>query len=82
VTFKSVANFYSRAVAAVLLTGMGRDGADGMLAIAKVGGLTIAQDEATSVVFGMPKEAIALGAVQQILPISAIAPFLFAKLKI
>jgi two-component system chemotaxis response regulator CheB len=82
VTFKSVANFYSRAVAAVLLTGMGRDGADGMLAIAKVGGLTIAQDEATSVVFGMPKEAIALGAVQQILPISAIAPFLLAKLKI
>ncbi|MEZ2225449.1 MAG: chemotaxis-specific protein-glutamate methyltransferase CheB [Microcoleus sp.] len=82
VTFKSVANFYSRAAAAVLLTGMGRDGADGMLAIAKVGGLTIAQDEATSVVFGMPKEAIALGAVQQILPISAIAPFLLAKLKI
>ncbi|WP_341731460.1 chemotaxis-specific protein-glutamate methyltransferase CheB [Microcoleus sp. EPA2] len=82
VTFKSVANFYSRAAAAVLLTGMGRDGADGMLAIAKVGGLTIAQDEATSVVFGMPKEAIALSAVQQILPISAIAPFLLAKLKI
>ncbi|XZN99926.1 MAG: chemotaxis-specific protein-glutamate methyltransferase CheB [Microcoleus sp.] len=82
VTFKSVANFYSRAAAAVLLTGMGRDGADGMLAIAKVGGLTIAQDEATSVVFGMPKEAIALGAVQQILPISAITPFLLAKLKI
>jgi two-component system, chemotaxis family, protein-glutamate methylesterase/glutaminase len=82
VTFKSVANFYSRGAAGVLLTGMGRDGADGMLAIAKLGGLTIAQDEASSVVFGMPKEAIALGAVQHILPISAIAPLLLAKLKI
>lgn len=82
VTFQSVANFYNRGAAGVLLTGMGRDGADGMLAIAKVGGLTIAQDEASSVVFGMPKEAIALGAVQHILPISAIAPLLLAKLKI
>lgn len=82
VTFKSVANFYSRGAVGVLLTGMGRDGADGMLAIAKLGGLTIAQDEASSVVFGMPKEAIALGAVQHILPISAIATLLLAKLKI
>jgi len=82
VTFKSVANFYSRAAAGVLLTGMGRDGADGMLAIARQGGLTIAQDEASCIVFGMPKEAIALGAAQYVLPISAIAPLLLAKLKI
>ncbi|MGL5065809.1 MAG: chemotaxis-specific protein-glutamate methyltransferase CheB [Microcoleus sp.] len=82
VTFKSVANFYGRAVAGVLLTGMGRDGAEGMLAIARGGGLTVAQDEASCVVFGMPKEAIALGAVQHVLPASAIAPLLLAKLKI
>ncbi|MEG3971978.1 chemotaxis-specific protein-glutamate methyltransferase CheB [Microcoleus sp. T2B6] len=82
VTFKSVANFYSRAAAGVLLTGMGRDGADGMLAIATQGGLTIAQDEASCIVFGMPKEAIALGAAQYVLPVSAIAPLLLAKLKI
>ncbi|MCU0544596.1 MAG: chemotaxis-specific protein-glutamate methyltransferase CheB [Oscillatoriaceae cyanobacterium Prado104] len=80
VTFKSVANFYGRAAAAVLLTGMGRDGAQGMLAIARLGGLTIAQDEASCVVFGMPKEAIALGAAQYVLPPSAIAPLLLAKL--
>lgn len=82
VTFKSVANFYGRAAAGVLLTGMGRDGAEGMLAIARGGGLTIAQDEASCVVFGMPKEAIALGAAQHVLPASAIAPLLLAKLKI
>ncbi|MBE9184057.1 chemotaxis-specific protein-glutamate methyltransferase CheB [Microcoleus sp. LEGE 07076] len=82
VTFKSVANFYGRAAAGVLLTGMGRDGAEGMLAIARLGGLTIAQDEGSCVVFGMPKEAIALGAAQYILPVSAIAPLLLAKLKV
>ena len=82
VTFKSVAKFYGRTAASVLLTGMGRDGAEGMLAIAQLGGLTIAQDQATCVVFGMPKEAIALGAAQYVLPVSAIAPLLLAKLKI
>jgi two-component system chemotaxis response regulator CheB len=80
VTFNSVANFYNRSAVGVLLTGMGKDGADGMLAIAEAGGLTIAQDENTSVIFGMPKEAIALGAVQQILPINGIAPLLLSKI--
>jgi two-component system chemotaxis response regulator CheB len=60
-----------RAVAA-LLTGMGADGAEGLLALHRAGATTIAQDEATCVVFGMPKEAIALGAAQQVLPLSAI----------
>lgn len=81
VTFKSVANFYGAHCAGVLLTGMGRDGAEGLSAIYQAGGLTIAQDEATSIVFGMPKEAIALGCVQYTLPISAIAPLLLAKIK-
>ena len=76
VTFKSVAQFYGKATVGVLLTGMGRDGAEGMHDIASVGGLTITQDEATCVVFGMPKEAINLGAVKQVLPIAAIAPML------
>ena len=79
-TFNSVAKFYGRASAGVLLTGMGRDGADGMQAIAQAGGLTIAQNEASCVVFGMPKEAIALGAAQHILPINDIAPMLLNKI--
>jgi two-component system, chemotaxis family, protein-glutamate methylesterase/glutaminase len=76
VTFRSIARVYGQKTVGILLTGMGRDGADGMQAIAQVGGLTIAQDEATSVVFGMPREAIALGAAKQVLPIQAIAPTL------
>ncbi|NEO68232.1 chemotaxis-specific protein-glutamate methyltransferase CheB [Moorena sp. SIO3H5] len=78
VTFESVAKFYGKATVGILLTGMGRDGATGMQTIAEVGGLTIAQDEATSLVFGMPKEAIALGAAKEVLPIGAIAPRLRA----
>ncbi|MDB9528302.1 chemotaxis-specific protein-glutamate methyltransferase CheB [Oscillatoria sp. CS-180] len=73
-TFISIAEFYGRKAIGVLLTGMGRDGAEGMKAIAQAGGMTLAQDEATSVVFGMPKEAIALGAAEHVLPIQAIAP--------
>ncbi|TYO95533.1 protein-glutamate methylesterase/protein-glutamine glutaminase [Desulfallas thermosapovorans] len=57
----------------VLLTGMGRDGARGMLAIKQQGGYTIAQDESTSVVYGMPKAAADLGAAEKILPLQNIA---------
>lgn len=80
VTFNAVAKYYGKGAVGVLLTGMGRDGADGMQAIANAGGLTIAQDEKTCVVFGMPKEAIALGAARHVLPINEIAPMLIAKL--
>jgi two-component system chemotaxis response regulator CheB len=79
VMFKSAAQFYGRGTIGVLLTGMGKDGATGMQAIAQARGLTIAQDEASSVVFGMPKEAIALGAAQHILPIQSIAPFVLNR---
>jgi two-component system chemotaxis response regulator CheB len=82
VTFASVAKCYGAANIAVLLTGMGRDGADGMLAIAQAGGVTIAQNEASCVVFGMPKEAIALGAAKHILPVNEIATMLIRQLKI
>ena len=78
VLFESVAREYGRSAAAVLLTGMGRDGAAGMLEIRRAGGLTIAQDEASSVVHGMPREAIALGAAEQILPLKEIGPTLGA----
>ena len=76
VLFESVAQSYGPAAAACLLTGMGRDGAAGLLAIRQAGGLTIAQDEATSVVYGMPREAALLGAAERILPLDGIAPAL------
>lgn len=79
-TFESVAQVYGRRGVGVLLTGMGKDGALGMQAIAQAGGVTLAQDEASSVVFGMPREAIALGAAQYILPLTDIAPVLIDRI--
>jgi two-component system chemotaxis response regulator CheB len=55
---------------------MGRDGAAGLLEIRRAGGLTIAQDEATSVVYGMPREAVLLKAAARVLPLSEIGPSL------
>jgi two-component system chemotaxis response regulator CheB len=60
----------------VLLTGMGKDGADGLLEIRRRGGLTIAQDEATCAVFGMPRAAVQLGAAAEVLPLPLIGPYL------
>jgi two-component system chemotaxis response regulator CheB len=74
VLFESLAAALGAKVLACLLTGMGRDGAAGLLAIHRAGGLTIAQDEATSVVYGMPREAVLLGAAQRVLPLDQIAP--------
>ncbi|HET9643521.1 MAG TPA: chemotaxis-specific protein-glutamate methyltransferase CheB [Burkholderiaceae bacterium] len=78
VLFESLARLNSPGVAACLLTGMGRDGAQGLLQIRRAGGVTIAQDEATSVVYGMPREAVLLGAAQRVLPLSEIGPALAA----
>jgi two-component system chemotaxis response regulator CheB len=73
VLFRSVARDPRQRVLACLLTGMGRDGAEGLLAIRRGGGLTIAESEATAIVFGMPSEAIQLGAVHWVEPLSRIA---------
>jgi len=78
VLFESLVRGYGSGVAACLLTGMGRDGAAGLLAIRAAGGATIAQDEATCVVFGMPHEAIAIGAAVHVHPIQQIGPALAA----
>lgn len=72
VLFESIARECAASAAACLLTGMGRDGAAGLLAIREGGGFTIAQDEATSVVYGMPREAALLGAAERVLPLSEI----------
>jgi len=72
--FASVARSYGSAAVGVLLTGMGRDGADGLLDLRRSGALTIAQDEKTSIVFGMPKEAIDLGAAVEVLPLGRVGP--------
>jgi two-component system chemotaxis response regulator CheB len=62
----------------VLLTGMGQDGAQGMVQLASIGARTIAQDQASCVVFGMPRAAIELGAAREVLPLERIAPAIFA----
>ena len=73
VTMRAAARCFGAGTVGVLLTGMGRDGADGMASIASAGGVTIAQDEASSTVYGMNKQAVELGAVQHILPLEQIA---------
>ncbi len=72
IMFESMARDCGASVLACLLTGMGRDGAAGLLEIRRAGGFTIAQDEATSVVYGMPREAALLGAAERVLPLGQI----------
>lgn len=74
ILFRSAAKRVARAATGVLLTGMGKDGATGLLEMRQAGARTIAQDESTSVVFGMPREAIRLRAAEEILPLGSIAP--------
>lgn len=73
VLFESLAKELGGQTVACLLTGMGRDGAAGLLALRHSGALTIAQDENSSVVFGMPREAIQMGAADRVLPLNQIA---------
>jgi two-component system chemotaxis response regulator CheB len=78
VLFESVAAEYGATAAACLLTGMGKDGALGLLKVRQAGGVTIAQDEKTCIVYGMPREAVLLGAAQQVLGVAEIGPRLAA----
>ncbi len=72
----SIARRYGAAAAGVLLTGMGEDGARGLLDIRKAGGVTLAQNEASSAVFGMPRRAMEIGAAAQVLALEQIGPAL------
>jgi len=80
VFFRSVALHWERAATGVLLTGMGRDGAIGLLALRRAGHTTIAQDEASSAVYGMPKAAAELGAAQKILSLDSISHALLGRM--
>ncbi len=81
VMFASVAEAAGSGATGVILTGMGSDGANGLLRMKRAGAHTIAQDEATCVVFGMPKEAIRLGAAERVLPLSHIADAILNQLE-
>lgn len=79
VLFRSVARFAGKNVVGAILTGMGDDGAKGMLEMQEAGAYTIAQDEASCVVYGMPKEAVKLGGVKKVLPLSEISTHILTK---
>lgn len=81
VMMESVALAGGKNVLGVLLTGMGKDGAKGMLDIRNQGGYTFAQDEASCVVYGMPKEAVAIGGVDQIVELDKMGAVLLDKIK-
>jgi two-component system chemotaxis response regulator CheB len=74
VLFRSAARYGGRNVVGVIMTGMGDDGAKGMLEMKEAGAFNIAQNEASCVVFGMPAEAIKSGGVDRVMPLGAIAP--------
>jgi two-component system chemotaxis response regulator CheB len=76
VTMMSAAKVYERRSLGIVMTGMGKDGAAGALAIKRAGGKTCAQDQATSVIFGMPKAAIDMGAIDEVSPLGDIAAWL------
>ena len=80
VLFRSGARCVGANAFGIMLTGMGKDGAQAMLELRQSGAWNIAQDEASCVVFGMPREAIALGAVQEVLPLGEIAGQVFKRL--
>jgi two-component system, chemotaxis family, protein-glutamate methylesterase/glutaminase len=78
--FESIARVYGGRAIGVILTGMGKDGSAGLLQIRKAGGLTVAQDETSSVVYGMPKAALEAGAVRYTVPLHEIPSFLISAL--
>lgn len=82
VLFRSVAEIFGKKAIGVLLTGMGRDGAQGLLEMREAGAWTIGQDQASCVVYGMPREAALLDAIDETLPLSGIPKHLLARLQI
>ena len=81
VLFRSAAQNAGRNATGVMLTGMGKDGAIGMLEMHQAGAYNLAQDEATCVVYGMPREAVAVGAVDEIVPIQDMAQRVLDRLR-
>lgn len=79
VLFRSTSRYAGKNAIGIIMTGMGDDGARGLLEMKEAGAFTIAQDEKTCVVFGMPNEAIKLNAADKILPLEGIAPFVFKR---
>lgn len=78
VLFRSTAQYAGSNAVGIIMTGMGDDGARGLLEMKEAGALTVAQDEKSCVVFGMPKEAIKMDAVDKILPLDKIGPFIIS----
>jgi two-component system chemotaxis response regulator CheB len=78
--FESAAAVCGKSLLAVILTGMGRDGVAGLHAVRRAGGHVIAQDEATSAVYGMPREAVAEGVTDTVLPLQEITPRIVLEL--
>jgi two-component system chemotaxis response regulator CheB len=77
--FESCSEIYKKRVAAVILTGMGNDGSKGLHAIKDQGGYVIAESEETSVVYGMPRAAVATGLVDRIIPLHHVAHEIVSK---
>jgi two-component system chemotaxis response regulator CheB len=80
VLFRSAANHVGKNAIGVILTGMGKDGAKGMLEMKQAGAFNFAQDEASCVVFGMPKEAILTGGVDEVVPLKDMSARVMAYL--
>ncbi len=80
VLFRSVAQYAGRNAVGVILTGMGNDGAAGMLEMHRAGAYTLAQNEASCVVFGMPREAIASGGVSEVVELDRMSQRMLAQI--
>jgi two-component system chemotaxis response regulator CheB len=78
VLFESVARVAGKNAMGAIMTGMGNDGAAGMLSMRKAGAVTVAQDEASCIVYGMPKEAVKLGGAQLVSPLADISGHILA----